>query len=206
MVIAGVVLCGGQSRRMGQSKLSLPFGDESMLARVVRLVRQVVEPVVVVAAIGQELPELPPGVLVARDRHAGRGPLEGLAVGLAALGDRADAAFVCACDVPLLLPGFIRRTIQLAEGYDVAIPCVNGVYEPLAAVYRTSVLPHVESLLDAGRLRPIELLDIVRTRRITAAELTDVDPELLSLANVNSPADYLAALKRAAAQPLASAQ
>jgi molybdopterin-guanine dinucleotide biosynthesis protein A len=201
MNTAGIVLCGGRSRRMGQSKLSLPFGDETMLARVVRRVGEVVEPVVVVAAIGQELPELPPGVLVARDRQEGRGPLEGLAVGLTALGDRADAAFVCACDLPLLVPGFIRRAIQLAEGYDLAIPYLNGLYEPLAAVYRTSVLPEVESLLAAGRLRPIYLLDAVRTRRIAPEELAGVDPDLLSLANVNSPADYQAALTRAGIDP-----
>jgi molybdopterin-guanine dinucleotide biosynthesis protein A len=193
----GIVLCGGQSRRMGVPKLTLPFGPEVMLARVVRLVSEAVQPVVVVAAIGQELPELPARVLTARDRREDCGPLEGLAVGLAALSGRVEAAFVAACDQPLLLPALIRRVVELAEGYDVAVPYLDEVAEPLSAVYRTSVLPEIEALLAADRRRPAYLFDRVRTRRIHAHELTDVDPGLQSLANVNCLAGYQAALKRA---------
>jgi len=194
MTAGGIVLCGGGSRRMGRPKAMLPFGPERMLQRVVRLVGEAVEPVVVVAAAAQELPELPPGVEVLRDRRPDRGPLEGMAVGLRALAGRVEAAFVTACDVPLLVPALVRRVVELAEGYDAAVPHAGGRYHPLAAVYRTSVLEAIEALLRADRLRPAWLLDRVRTRRITADELQDVDPGLVSLANLNGPADYLAAL------------
>lgn len=70
---AGIVLCGGHSRRMGVAKPLLPFGTESMLARVVRLLREAVSPVVVVAAADQELPPLPEGVRIVRDCHPDRG-------------------------------------------------------------------------------------------------------------------------------------
>jgi molybdopterin-guanine dinucleotide biosynthesis protein A len=99
--------------------------------------------------------------------------------------------------VPLLVPALVGRLVELSAGYQVAVPHVNGFDEPLAAVYRTSVLPQVESLLAAGRLRPAFLFERVRTRRVTAEELADVDPDLASLANVNTPADYRAALARA---------
>ena len=168
-----------------------------MLARVVRLLGEAVGPIVVVAGTGQELPELPSAIRVARDRRPNRGPLEGLAVGLQALGDQPQAAFVAACDVPLLKPAFVRRLIELSVDYEIAVPQVGGFEEPLAAVYRRSVLSKVEALLAAGRLRPAYLFDQVRTRRITAEELTEVDPELQSLANVNSPAEYRAALAKA---------
>jgi len=193
----GIVLCGGQSRRMGRAKAALPIGCETMLARVVRLLREAIEPVVVVAGAGQDLPELPRAVRMVHDREPNRGPLEGIAAGLLALDDEADAAFVTGCDVPLLVPEFVRRVVELSAGYDVAVPHVAGFDEPLAAVYRTSVLAEIESLLAAGRLRPAFLFDRVGTRRITAEELADVDPELRSLDNVNSPADYHAALQRA---------
>lgn len=193
----GIVLCGGRSRRIGLPKLSLPFGPEVMLARVVRLVAEAVEPVVVVAAAGQELPPLRRSVLVARDRQEDRGPLEGLAVGLAALPAGVEAAFAAACDQPLLLPAFVRRVIELSGGYDAAVPCIDGVAEPLSAVYRTSVLPQIEALLAADLRRPAFLLDRVRTRWIRADELTGADPQLQSLVNVNSLADYQTALKLA---------
>jgi molybdopterin-guanine dinucleotide biosynthesis protein A len=186
---------------MGRPKAMLPFGPERMLERVVRLVGEAVEPVVVVAAAAQELPDLAPTVQVVRDRRPDRGPLEGLAAGLRAHGDRSDAVFVTACDVPLLVPALIRRMIDLVAGFDAAVPHVDGFDEPLAAVYRTSVLEHVEALLAADRRRPAYLFDRVRTRRVTAEELADVDPGLRSLANVNSPEEYRAALATAGLDP-----
>ena len=190
-------MAGGKSLRMGRAKATLPFGPELMLKRVVRLVGEAVQPVVVVAAAEQELPDLPPEIRVVRDDNPDRGPLEGLAAGLRAIGRQVEVVFVTACDVPLLVPEFIRRMIELSSGYDVAVPHVGGFDEPLSAVYRTSVLPHVEALLAAERLRPVFLFDLVRTRRITAEELVDVDPKLESLANLNTPDDYRAALARA---------
>jgi molybdopterin-guanine dinucleotide biosynthesis protein A len=195
--IGGIVLAGGRSRRMGRSKAMLPFGPERMLQRVVRVVGCVVEPLVVVAAEGQELPELPGEVAIVRDRHADLGPLEGLAAGFGALSGRAGAAFVTACDVPLVTPDYVRRMVELSAGYAATVPHVAGFDEPLSAVYRTDVLKEIEALLAAGRFRPAFLFDRVRTRRVSEEELTDVDPELQSLANVNTPADYRAALARA---------
>jgi molybdopterin-guanine dinucleotide biosynthesis protein A len=166
-----------------------------MLARVVRVLREAVDTIVVVGGVGQQLPPLAEAVTQVHDRQPDRGPLEGLAVGLHALDDRAEAAFVTGCDVPLLKPEFVGRMFELSAGCDVAVPCIDGRDHPLSAVYRISVLPQVESLLASGRLRPAYLLDQVRTRRVAAAELSDVDPELASLANVNNPAEYRAALK-----------
>jgi len=182
---------------MGRPKATLPFGPELMLQRVVRLVGSVVGQVVVVHAAGQELPELPPAVEIVQDRHPDRGPLEGLAAAFRALGDRTDIAYVTACDVPLLVPAFVSRVIQLCDGYQAAVPYIDGFTEPLAAAYRVDVLPFVESLLAEDRLRPAFLFDLVTTRRIGAEELHDVDPHLNSLANLNRPQEYCNALKQA---------
>ena len=186
---------------MGRPKATLPFGPELMLQRVVRLVGQAVDRVVVVSAARQELPELPSSVEIVQDLHPDRGPLEGLAAALRTLCDRAEIAFVTACDVPLLAPAFVSRVIELCDGYQVAVPYIDGFSEPLAAAYRVDVLPHVEGLLTEDRLRPKFLFDLVATRRITAEELTDVDPGLGSLANLNRPEDYRKALKKAGFGP-----
>ena len=84
MTAGGIVLAGGKSTRMGTSKALLPFGPETMLQRVVRILSSVVSPIVVVAAPAQELPDLPAHVIVTRDEREGRGPLEGLRAGLKA--------------------------------------------------------------------------------------------------------------------------
>lgn len=193
---AGIVLCGGKSTRMGTSKALLPFGRETMLQRVVRILGEVVAPIVVVAAVNQELPALPPGVTVARDEHEGRGPLEGLRSGLKALPADVDAAYITSCDVPLLVPGFVRRMIELADGYDVAVMEIDGFTHPLSAVYRRATLPRVESLLADNRLRPVFLFDAVKTRRVHADEMT-ADPDLRTLRNLNTREDYERALREA---------
>jgi molybdopterin-guanine dinucleotide biosynthesis protein A len=188
-----IVLCGGKSTRMGTPKALLPFGPETMLQRVVRLLGEVVSPIVVVAAINQPLPELPQHVIVTRDEHEGRGPLEGLRAGLKALPAHVDAAYVTSCDVPLLEPGFVREMLEFAKGFDIAVMEIDGFPHPLSAVYRRAVLPPVEDLLAADRLRPVFLFDSVKTRRVRPDEIT-ADPDLRTLRNLNTREDYEQAL------------
>lgn len=194
MTTAGIVLCGGKSTRMGTSKAMLPFGPETMLQRVVRLLGSEVEPIVVVAAREQELPELPAGVIVTRDERESRGPLEGLRAGLKALPASANAAYVTSCDVPLLAPAFVARMIELLGENDIAVMEIDGFPHPLSAIYRRSTLPQVEGLLAQDRLRPVFLFDAVKTRRVRPEEMASVDPELLTLRNLNTREDYLEAL------------
>jgi molybdenum cofactor guanylyltransferase len=197
MTSGGIVLCGGKSTRMGAPKATLPFGPETMLQRVVRLLGTVVSPIVAVAARDQLLPALPENVIVTRDEREAKGPLEGLRAGLAALPDSVDIAYVTSCDVPLLVPAFAQRMIELLGDHDIAVMEIEGFPHPLSAVYRRDTLPHVESLLARDKLRPVFLFDAVRTRRVQPEEMLSVDPELLTLRNLNTREDYLAALSEA---------
>jgi molybdenum cofactor guanylyltransferase len=193
MRAGAIVLCGGKSTRMGTPKALLPFGPETMLQRVVRLLADVVSPIVVVAATDQLLPELPREVIVTRDEQEGRGPLEGLRAGLKALPTDVEAAYVTSCDVPLLEPAFVREMLDLANGFDIAVMEIDGFPHPLSAVYRRAVLSHVEELLAANRLRPVYLFDRVKTRRVRPDEIT-TDPELRTLRNLNTREEYEQAL------------
>lgn len=195
MTGAGIVLCGGRSTRMGMSKAHLPFGAETMLQRVVRLLGGVASPIVAVAAPEQDLPELPASIAITRDEREGRGPLEGLRAGLKALPDDVESAYVTSCDVPLLVPGFVKRMFELLGQNDVAVVEIDGFPHPLSAVYRRRTLPRIEALLAQDRLRPAFLFDAVATRRVKPEELMNVDPDLSTLRNLNTREDYLAALR-----------
>lgn len=190
----GIVLAGGKSTRMGTSKAMLPFGPETMLQRVVRLLGQVVAPIVVVAAADQQLPRLPAEVIVTRDEREGRGPLEGLRAGLKALPEEVEAAYVTSCDVPLLVPAFVEQMLSLAQASDAAVMEIDGFTHPLSAVYRRDILPHVEDLLAHDRLRPAFLFERVRTRRVKPEEMS-ADPDLRTLRNLNTREDYERALR-----------
>jgi molybdopterin-guanine dinucleotide biosynthesis protein A len=192
MITAGIVLCGGYSRRMGRPKALLPIGPVTMLEHVVGRVAQATDRVVIVAAGRQELPHV--SVEVVRDKREGRGPLEGLWAGLKCLEGAADLVYLSSCDVPFLKPAFIRRMIQLASEHEVCVPRVDGLYHPLAAVYRRDVQVVLEKLLSQDRLRASELIESVRARLVEPGELIDVDPTLESLQNINTPQEYLAAV------------
>jgi molybdenum cofactor guanylyltransferase len=181
---------------MGRPKAWLPFGGERLLQRSVRIVSEVVDRVVVVASPDQELPALPAEITVVRDAEKGRGPLQGVAAGLTAVCETCDAAFLSSCDAPFLEANFVRRMIDLLGDYVIAVPETGGRRHPLAAVYRVDVLPIVEELLNANCLRIGTLLDRCPTRFVAADELADVDPDLHSLRNLNTPADYEKALRR----------
>jgi molybdenum cofactor guanylyltransferase len=201
MTAGGIVLCGGKSTRMGVPKATLPFGPETMLQRVVRLLGTVVSPVVVVAAQGQALPKLPDEITVTHDEREQRGPLEGLRAGLKALPNSVDIAYITSCDVPLLVPGFVERMIELLGDHDIAVMEIDGFPHPLSAVYRRNTLPYVELLLATDKLRPVFLFDAVRTRRVRPEEMVSVDRELRTLRNLNTREDYLEALSEAGLAP-----
>ncbi len=183
---------------MGRAKALLRFGSETMLARVVRILSGAVSPIVVVAAAGQELPPLPDDVQIVHDRRPELGPLEGIAAGLAHLrAQSVEAAYITSCDVPLLKTAFVRRIVESLGSYELVMPRDGQYHHPLAAVYRTQVEQAAQSLVAQGRMRPLFLLEECRSRTIDVDELRDVDPQLESLQNLNTPDDYRRALERA---------
>lgn len=197
-----VVLAGGRSSRMGRPKADLPWHGSTLLRRTVGVLQRSADaPVVVVRAPGQALPELPPGVTVVDDPVEGRGPLQGMAVGLSAAA--ADAAFVCSTDLPFLHPAWVRCVQSaLAADVDAVLPHARGFRQPLAAAYRTALAADCAELVAADQLKPAFLLQRCRTARLyeehlrADAGLAAHDPDLDSVAGVNDPDDYAAALAR----------
>lgn len=199
---AGIVLAGGRSSRMGSPKAALEWHGSTLLGRAVGVLARVVDgPVVVVAAPEQELPASRAEVV--RDPVEGRGPLQGIAVGLDAVADRAGTAFVCSVDLPFLHPVFVRSVLRaVGPGIDVALPVARGFNQPLAAAYRTTLARRIDALLAEGRMRPAMLFEEVAVRRLdddtlrADRALAAADPELDSVLNVNAPDDYRAARDR----------
>lgn len=189
---SAIVLCGGQSSRMGRDKAALPFGSDTLLTRAVRAVLAVTGDVVVV---GDTLQEMAEGVRVARDQVSGLGPLGGLATGLASV--KAARALLVACDMPLLVPALLQRLLDLAGDADACVPLVNDMAMTTCAVYATRVLPRVQAQLatDVRSLRA--MISGLSVRWVTADQVRDVDPELLSFWDCDTPERYAAALRRA---------
>jgi molybdopterin-guanine dinucleotide biosynthesis protein A len=205
---AAIVLAGGRSTRMGRSKAELEWHGSTLLRRAAGIAARAVDgPVVVVRAPGQSLPAMPAGIELAEDAAAGRGPLAGLAAGLQALGERAEAAYVTGVDAPFLHPAFARRVLALLGPCDdVALPRTHGFAQPLAAAYRVAtVAPALRALLaedpqpgSRALLRRCRVAELDATALLADPGVAALDPGLDSLRNVNDPGAYEDARRRPA--------
>lgn len=194
MNYAAIILAGGESRRMGRPKASLPFGGQTLLTRILSTVQPLVERCFVVKATDQTLPAIPSDVEIVEDRAARQGPLEGIAAGLAAARDY-EAAFVGSCDTPLLSSKVVAYLFQQLEANEIAAVRTPEFVHPLCAVYRTSVAERADALLASEQRRPRFLIDACQTRYVDAETLRQFDPPLYSLWNLNTPAEYERALR-----------
>jgi len=193
---------------MGTAKAALEWHGSTLLRRTLGVLARSIEgPLLVVRGSGQLLPEIPLHVEVVDDPEPGRGPLQGIAAGLAALAGRTHAAFVCSTDLPFLHPAFVCRVLTaLSADLDVVLPVARGYPQPLAAAYRVTLAPLLAELLAAGERRLTLLFRRCATLRVDdAALLADpvlatADPALESVVNVNTPEEYQAARQRLAPQ------
>jgi molybdopterin-guanine dinucleotide biosynthesis protein A len=178
-----ILLAGGVSRRMGRDKALLPWAGRPLIAHIADRLRRCCDELLISANDPARYGFL--GAPVVADRQPGEGPLMGLASCLAAA--RHDRNLLLGCDMPHPPLPLLRRMLAGADGVDAVVPRTrDGRPEPLCAVYRRSCLPAATRLLAAGRRRMTDLLDAVRVRWVD----TDTPP-----ANLNTPADYQAALE-----------
>lgn len=185
-----IVLAGGSSHRMGRDKASLPFGAETMLERVVRLVRGHVDRVIVAGRAGQAVPD---GVALVVDEEEGRGPLPALVRALASV--ETPLTLVLACDMPLLEPAVIRKLLTLIDGVDAVVPSIDGHMMTTCAVLRTDPAKEAAARSVASGERSLQaLFRRLEPRVVPERDFREVDPALVSFVACNTPADYRKAL------------
>lgn len=182
--IAGVILAGGESRRMGRTKGLLPIGNVTLIERVLASVREACDAIFLVTNTPELYRRL--GVPMVPDALPDRRSLVGIYTGLLCAG---GPAFVCGCDMPFLNPALIRHLGSLIKGVDAVVPRHRGEYEPLHAVYAPACLDPIRRCLARGDRNTAFLRD-VRVRAVGVEEITRFDPGLRSFINVNTPEDY----------------
>ena len=194
MNCAGIILTGGESRRMGKPKFGLPFGGETLLMRSVANLREAVCPIVIVRAPRQNLPSIP-NVSSVCDPVPNQGPLMGLMAGLQHVAGVSEWALATGCDMPFISAELIHclKSRRTAEA-EIAMPCVDDQLYPLCALYRTATWKKAHALLEKGERRLLALADACRVHKIKKDALVQVDPELRFLMNVNTPQRYQRAL------------
>jgi molybdopterin-guanine dinucleotide biosynthesis protein A len=187
--IGCIVLAGGKGLRLGRDKVLEVIGDSNLLQRAVSQLSSFNSDIIVVVARGKSLTQSAgyPRFKIVTDIYPGKGALGGLHAGLAA--SKLLYNLVVAGDMPFLNQALLQYMVQVSPGFDLVVPRVGGLVEPLHAVYSKSCLAPIERLLNQGEIRVRALFELVKVRYIEGDEISRFDPEHLSFFNVNTEAD-----------------
>ena len=186
MPVTGVVLAGGKSRRMGRDKAFLPFGTGMLIERVIEVLHQVTEDVILIT----NTPELYQrfGLPMFSDVIPEAGSLGGIYTGLVSA--KAPYSLCLACDMPFVKSEFLRFLCETATETDVVIPRNAEDFQPLCAVYSQVCREPIRQKIDAGRLKITGFFDQVRVRVVEGELLTRYDPHDVMFFNANTPEEY----------------
>ena len=189
--VTGVLLAGGNSRRMGEDKRYLVVGEQTLLERGLAVLRSLFQQVLVV--IAQDSPPLDIDARVVRDLLPDCGSLGGLHSGLTEA--TTPYIFVVACDMPFLDPAVIAQFTSRRATADIVMAKLAGRLHPMHALYGKRCLPVVEQMIRARQLKIQDMVShaSLRVHYVTEVDLLTIDPSGRSFHNVNTPADLAVA-------------
>lgn len=189
--VTGVVLAGGDSRRMGKNKALLELGGRPMIAHVVDRLLPVVDEVII--ASNQTTPYESFADRIVPDQFRGIGTLGGIHAGLSAASN--DLVIVVGCDMPFLKPELLHWFINASSGFDVVLLKRGEWVEPLHATYRRTCIPAIENAIRANKRRIISFFGEVRVPMVHTYEFASIDPGLTSFRNINTPEEWHQAMR-----------
>lgn len=162
--ITGVVLAGGQSRRMGFNKAEAKLSGEFMLIRMIEKLREVTPHIIVssgsITYPGIPWPQVP-------DEFPQRGPLGGIYSALDASTTKLN--LVVSCDIPLVSVSLLKYIVSKAKESDALLTLpvdYTGQQQLLCAVYHKDILPVLKHQIDSNQLKMKSLLDLVAVEYI----------------------------------------
>lgn len=187
--ITCIVLAGGKGLRLGRDKVQETVGNSNLLQRALSQLTPFNGDIIIVTAGAKSIPQVNgyQGFRIVTDIYPGKGALGGIYTGLA----ESNSAYnlVVACDMPFLNQALLRYMMELSAGFDLVVPRLGELVEPLHAVYARGCLAPIERLIKRGNLEVRALFDLVKVRYVEASEIDRFDPQHLSFFNVNTEAD-----------------
>ena len=183
------ILAGGASSRMGTDKSQLPLDGQTFTERIAETLLKLTDSVFVVGRQAESgLPCVP-------DVYAQWGALGGLHAALTAC--KREWAIVVACDLPFVTAELFSFLAEKRVDHEAVVPIQeDGRPQPLAALYRVDpCLRRATELIEAGRRRPLDLLEAVKTRWVSFAEIRNLDQAERFFVNINTPSDYYEATR-----------
>lgn len=196
--IAGVILLGGKSIRMGENKALLKLGNTTVIERLVKLMSSLFKRVILISNYTEEYNFL--NLPVYGDIFPDKGPLGGIHSGLVNSGCIRN--FVISCDIPLIDSGIISFIVDYPTEKPIVITKADGFIQQLAGVYNSCLIPSIEKNLNLDISENSEKKDqmkrqcrIIKLLETEEAEIINIEEEYKvykkgSFFNMNHPAEY----------------
>lgn len=196
--VSVVIQAGGESRRMGRSKATVPFCGRPLIMRLVERLSPVADELIITTNEPESLeflhsvyPER--GIRLVRDVKDERGALPGLLTAFEA----ATFPFVAivACDMVFASPRLVSaEAFELCQTRaDVVVPVNKHGFEPMHAVYRRKTcLEAVKRMLEEGEKRVQSFYPLVKVREFPQKRVLDAEPRGRCFVNVNTPEELRA--------------
>lgn len=195
--MTSIILAGGKSSRLGQSKALQVIDGKSLIQWVIDRLATLSTEIIIVTAHGEAIPcSSAVRIKTVADIYPGKGPLVGIYSGLIA--SSSSRAIVVGCDTPFLSVGLLEYMTQLSSTLDVVVPRIKKKVEPLCAVYSKNCLAPIQELLERNELQISKLFSTVKVKYVEEDETNRFDPEHLSFFNINNQDDLERARKLAA--------
>jgi molybdopterin-guanine dinucleotide biosynthesis protein A len=190
--IAGFILAGGQSRRMGTDKSQLLIDGQTFVERIANELARVTTDISVVGA------HAPNQLGAVADVYPEWGALGGVHAALSACSS--EWALIVACDFPFVTASLFTLLGSMREGFEAVAPVQeDGIAQPLCALYRVNrCLGRAQELIETGERKPIALLQSVRTRWVLFDEIASLAGAAQFFDNINTPQDYERFVKKGA--------
>lgn len=188
---SAVILAGGQSQRMGINKCTLLFFEEPLIYWPFNVLRNIADEVIVSVSTEEDiigLEDLLGDITLVQDEKPKSGPISGILTSFNEV--KGEYVAISPCDTPFIKGELFERLFERAEGYDGAVPEINGYWEPLHAVYRRkSMIKAINKVLADGKKSPQGTYKHLDIQKLREEEIKEFDSELLSFFNINSKQD-----------------
>ena len=194
-----IVLCGGQSRRMGRDKGSMIIQDKPMIKHVLSTLNHIIDDVVIVLNDKERIDkykefinpqEYTYAITFCEDEIKNKGPMPGIMTGLENI--ESDYALVLPCDSPYVSKDYIRTIFSEIDGdYQAIVPYHEEdaklkTSEPLHSIYNKNIIPEIEKLVSEDVLHIKGLIEKIDAKFV----LTDNKKiEKKEFRNLNRPED-----------------
>lgn len=185
--ITGVILAGGKSSRMGVNKSFLKLSNQTIIERIVELMKSIFTDVIVITNTPDEYRFL--NLPLYEDIYKWKGPLAGIHSALTH--SKTEKIFVLSCDVPLMTKEMIEYIVEYKTDKPVVYCEAGGYHQPLVAIYSKIILGEIEKIISNNETNDKsfhKFLKSVNSEIIYPEKLSFYKDELFF--NLNNPEDY----------------